>query len=458
MRWSLSRLEEMLGTAGPELVVATQHASDEAIQECAEQILSDDLCPQHICNQLEVWPLFNSRLSGFRTGDQWAESPSLGGLSPLSAADPRFAGRTLFSRSVARVLLYCHGLVLEDPLAVACAIYRDQTGQHEAARAMFNAAVSSAVEISPLVDGGVVIPFWRPSLDRSRFELLLAELRREVEDRRGVAALADEAWDVAEAMYVDGLHPSLREVWRRIRNGDRAPDLRLVEEAVEAVGKHHVLAFLSVVESWNTTVAVDNVAEAVASTLDDAAAMGGEVDFFAPAAMFTRFLLATDPAPQDVDASAIRDLARTDVPGLDDVSWRDVIAMREHEDCFAIWRQQMTAGLREAQTIRAQGMSADTHQCIQEAVAQGRSAILRAQKSSRLLPRSGGPTATFVLGAAGGAIGGATGGTAGITLGAFGGGLSSALPNLINPVNRAPSWLHRHYVAFDKPGGGRSVR
>jgi hypothetical protein len=78
MPWSMSLLEEMLGTSGPELVIATQQASDKDVQTYAEAILHTDLCPNRPCSSSEVWPLFNSRMSAFRSGEIWAESPSLG--------------------------------------------------------------------------------------------------------------------------------------------------------------------------------------------------------------------------------------------------------------------------------------------------------------------------------------------------------------------------------------------
>jgi hypothetical protein len=441
-------------------MVAASQASDKTLETYAESLLQAKLCPRQEYDRLEVWPLVNSRMSAYRSGELWVESPSLGGISPLNAVDPRYSGRAMFSRGVARILLYCHGLILEDPLALASFIYLShisEPSRRDTIRAMFSAAVTSCVDIAPLVEGGVIVPYWRPSGDESNINHLRTELKRAVLARGGLDKYAEEAWDVVEAMYIDGINASLREAWRQVRSGNRSPDLSLIEEAVTQVGKHDVLAFLNLLKSWNTDTAIDNVAETVARALDDASAMGGEIDFFAPAMLFTRFLLAINPAPQDVDAASIRDLTRTEVPGLDDLLWSDVVSMRRNEDSFALWRRQVTAGLREAYTIRDQGMSADAYRCIQEALAEGRSAIRHAQTSSRFLRQLAKSSVLFVLGAVGGALAGAPGGVAGSSYGAAGAGVSAMLPAISDRKRSAPSWLRSHYVLFEKPKGMRAT-
>jgi hypothetical protein len=366
----------------------------------------------------------------------------------------------MFSRGVARILLYCHGLVLEDPLAVAssiCVSHLAEQSKHEAARAMFSAATASCVDIAPLVHDGVIVPYWRSSGNRQNIDFLRTELKQAVIARGGAGKYSQEAFDVVEAVYIDGINPVLQEVWRRIRAGDRSPDLALIEEALRQVGKHDVLVFLDLVKSWNTDAAIDNVAETVAFALDDATAMGGEVDFFAPAMLFTRFLLATSPTPQDIDAVSIRELARTEVPGLDDLLWTDVVSMRRHEDSFASWRHQMSAGLREAQLIRERGMSSDNFRCIQEALTEGRLELKQAQRSSSFLRRLAKTSISFALGAMGGAVAGAPGGVAGTSFGAIGAGVSGILPSMLDRKDVVPPWLRRHYVLFDKSHSAKKV-
>jgi hypothetical protein len=366
----------------------------------------------------------------------------------------------MFSRGVARILLYCHGLVLEDPLAVAssiCVSHLAEQSNNEAARAMFSAATASCVDIAPLVHDGVIVPYWRSSGNRRNIDLLRTELKQAVIARGGAVKYSQEAFDMVEAVYIDGINPVLREVWRRIRAGDRSPDLALIQEALRQVGKHDVLVFLDLVESWSTEAAIDNVAETVAFALDDAMAMGGEVDFFAPAMLFTRFLLATGPTPQDIDAASIRELARTEVPGLDDLLWTDVVSMRRHEDSFASWRHQMSSGLREAQLIRERGMSSDNFRCIQEALTEGRLELKHAQRSSSFLQRLAKTSISFTLGAIGGAVAGVSGGVAGASLGAIGAGVSGILPSIFDAKGAVPPWLRRHYVLFDKSHSAKEV-
>jgi hypothetical protein len=359
----------------------------------------------------------------------------------------------MFSRGIARILLYCHGLVLEDPLAVAssiCVSHLSDQDKREAARAMFSAATASCVDIAPLVNDGVIVPYWRPSANQGNINFLRTELKRTAMARAGAVKYSQEAFDVVEAMYIDGINPALQEVWKRIRSGDRAPDLALIEEALRQVGKHEVLVFLKLVESWNTDAALDNVAETVARSLDDAAAMGGEVDFFAPAMLFSHFLLATSSSPRDIDAASVRELARTEVPGLNDLLWKDVVSMRRHEDSFVTWRQKLSVGLREAQIIRERGMPGDTFRCIQDALTEGRLEIRKAQEGSSFLQRFAKTSISFVLGAMGGALAGAPGGFEGTSLGAIGAGISGALPSMLERKDHIPPWLRRHYVLFDK--------
>lgn len=466
MRWSLNTLEEVLGTSGPDLVVAVANASQRQARECAESVLAMDLCPPQTCDRLQVWPIVNTRMSSFQTpasglksavgsSPLWTNVPSLGGLNPMVAADPRHSESSLFSRGVARALLYCHGLVLEDPLAVACAIYTScAADDEELARRMLGAAARSAVEISQLVNDGIVVPYWRPSQDQRMLGEIRAHMLGRISAMGGAGEFKDEAWDVLEAVYVDGLHASLQEVWRRIRKGDRAPDLTLVKAAVGEVGPDAVSTFLDVMQKWRPEVSFDNVVDIVSCTLDDVIAMGGEIDFYAPAALFTRFLLATNPAPQDVDAGRVRELARTDVPGLDTLTWNDIAAMRRDEEAFALWRGRLNAGLQEAAMLRAQGLRADTRRCLSEALIEGGAALHRAQRSSTVLQRLSRSSVTFALGAVGGVVAGVPGGAVGATAGALGAGLSGALPTLFSGDGRASAWLTRHYVMFERPAAG----
>jgi hypothetical protein len=455
VKWSLSHVEEFFGTSGPELVVAVQEAPEDALQDLAELLLDEDLCPQAVCDRLQVWPLFNSRMSSFEGGKEssaWASTGVLGGLSPLVAADPRHATRNLFPRGVARTLLYSHGIVLEDPIPVSCSMYLSASSERrEIGRSMVNSAIQSAVEIAPLVKNDVIVPYWRPGFDQDTVRWVSEELNKRIEISGGPNAFRDEAWDLVEAVYVDGLDESLQEVWRRIRAGDRAPDLNLIQDALETVGKSEVSSFLDIMQHLNPEVSFANMIAIIAHVLDDVLSMGGAIDFYAPTALFTRFLLATDPAPQDVDAARIRELARMNVPGLEDLSWSDIVSMRQNEDAFDLWRHQLSLGLQESMGFRSRGEFVDSRRCVSDALIEGRIRIQQMQNASGFLSQLGKSSIAFTLGSLGGAVAGSPGGQTATIFGAAGGGIGAALPSLVPTGNRVPNWLARHYLMFELP-------
>ncbi len=83
--------------------------------------------------------------------------PSPAGLDLYAATDPRFVGTGRFPNSVLRALLYCHGLVVEDPLALAAEMYREVPFEDRAvARLAVQAGVASIVEIAPLLDAALI--------------------------------------------------------------------------------------------------------------------------------------------------------------------------------------------------------------------------------------------------------------------------------------------------------------
>ncbi|WP_147251463.1 hypothetical protein [Blastococcus sp. TBT05-19] len=60
--------------------------------------------------------------------------------------------------------------------------------------------------------------------------------------------------------------------------------------------------------------------EALATSLADAAAMGGKPDIYAPSSLFARLLFAASVEPDDEDAVRMRELVHLNVPRLDNLS------------------------------------------------------------------------------------------------------------------------------------------
>jgi hypothetical protein len=109
----------------------------------------------------EVWPVTTLRGSTFASGGVYRDAAGPAGLNLNASLNPRFAGTGKFSAGVLRALLYCHGLVIEDPIIVAADMYTGTKAELRAvARLAVVSAVTSIVEIAPLLDSDVVRTFF----------------------------------------------------------------------------------------------------------------------------------------------------------------------------------------------------------------------------------------------------------------------------------------------------------
>ena len=232
---SLRAASRIVGSEGPELAQDVATLTEARISDICESVLASPLLPGIEPSDRVVRPLVNARIGALhlRGAPQASTAEgSLGGLNLLTATDQGFAGESVFSRAVTRTLLYCHELVLEDPLALAADMYLSSVpSARRVARAFVETAVRTALEIDELVEAGVVICYWVPS-DRPRHTEQLSRALMATQKGRSGDAWVDQAWDAFEALYVDGLDPSLQEVWARVRGGDRNPNLDLVRTSV----------------------------------------------------------------------------------------------------------------------------------------------------------------------------------------------------------------------------------
>ena len=156
--------------------------------------------------------------------------------------------------------------------------------------------------------------------------------------------------DAFEARYVDGLNPPLRELWSRIRSGDRNPPLDLVREGITASDADVVRIFVDVVAHLRPSAVVDNTVEIVASALDDLRRLGSHHDVLCTSPLFARLLFLGTPDP--VSQLRVRQLARTPVPSLDQLDVTDVVKIRVHDEAFALWRARLSSGLERAASPR----------------------------------------------------------------------------------------------------------
>ncbi|MET7668217.1 hypothetical protein [Micromonospora luteifusca] len=104
--------------AGPELAAAVAGMPFDRLDELAETVVAEAVHPTlAVSAQTQVWPVVTIRASAFASGGAYRDAAGPAGLNLNAALNPRFAGTGHFSNGVLRALLYCHGLVIEAPIA-----------------------------------------------------------------------------------------------------------------------------------------------------------------------------------------------------------------------------------------------------------------------------------------------------------------------------------------------------
>lgn len=297
-----------------------------------------------------------------------------------------------------------------------------------------------------LVDAGIVQTFFAPSGSRADHDLVADRMNSALDNDSGMSV--DEIWESFEAGYIDGLSPSLRNLWRRIRDGDRQPSMDLLEEGLAESDVELVGIFVDVVSKLRPSAVVRNTVDIVASALSDVRMLGGRHDLLCTSPLFARmlFLGSADPVSQ----LRVHQLARTPVPNIAAIGMRDLVRIRAESAAFATWRSRLSMGLEHAHRLRDElGPDVDVASEVADVLADAREELMREARMSRVLGR-GGLTA-FVAGALGGAVGGSSGGLTATTLGAAGGLLPALAQGALDRRQATPDFLHRHYIVFDRP-------
>lgn len=443
---SLDVLRDATGEAEPAEALVKLMGDPAVVDELIERLLAQPPTASTVRSEFELRPVLNARMSTFATGggSTWFTATSgPAGINLMAAIDPRDSGSGRFPNAVLRALLYCHGLVLEDPLALASDLASGTAAEtREVARRVVVAAAASLVEIAPLIDSGVVQTFFFPAASRTPIV--------EPEDLRAdrVTASPDEIWDAFEAAFVEGLVPELQELWRRVRAGDRSPPLHLVEEAAKTGDPEVVDVFIKVLAELRPSAVIANALGIIAESLSDLGRVGGACDLLCPTPLFARLALTGNP----VDDMRLHELAHTDVPGLDQLLAEDVVAMRAKSEAFDLWRTRLSLGLERARSLRAEfGEDVDVVTVVAEVLADARAALFTEVDRSRTLSSAAKASLGFVAGALSGAVSNATGGGTSIATGATGGVLGVILQALIASGSRPPDFIRRHYIVFDRP-------
>jgi hypothetical protein len=449
---SLEVLRSHIGGArGPDAVEAVADLDLADVDVLAEALLSSLPRPIDDVPAYEAWPLVNARASLMSAGGRsFVESPASAGVNLMGAMNPRDVGKNTFSTSVLRALLYSHGLVIEDPLVMAAELHvTGAQSTRRLSRLFIQAAVASLIEIEVLLDARVVQTFFVPTEERALGSPLAAEMSAVLAS--GQELSVDEVWDTFEAGYVDNLNPPLRELWSRIRGGDRSPPLDLVREGIAASDAEVVRIFVDVIAHLRPSAVVDNTVEIVASALDDLRRLGSHHDVLCTSPLFARLLFLGTPDP--VSQLRVRQLARTPVPSLDQLDVADVVSIRAHAEAFALWRARLSSGLERAHRLRDEmGPDVDVAAVVAETLEDARQQVLREVCRSQVLGRGG--LVALVMGALGGTVSGLGGGVSGGLLGAAGGIIPALAQGVLNRRAAEPGFVRRHYLVFDRPANG----
>jgi hypothetical protein len=444
---ALNLLREHVGVdAGPDLVVAVSEMPLGQLGELAELILTGPAgSSPKPPSVTEVWPVTTLRGSTFASGGVYRDAAGPAGLNLNASLNPRFAGTGKFSAGVLRALLYCHGLVIEDPIIVAADMYTGTKAELRAvARLAVVSAVTSIVEIAPLLDSDVVRTFFSSGQELRNVQDLRAAIGGKLSEAGAAFSVAD-AWEAFEAGYIDGLSPPLQELWRRVRSGDRNPPLELVEQGVAAGDVDIVETFITVLKDLRPKAVIDNAVETIATSVLAVEGLGGFYDLLCPSPLFAKLLFLGAPDPSH--ELRLHELGRVAVPGIDRLDVLDAVRIRQASDALADWRDELSQALETAHRLRAHHASADEIQAaVRDHVAHARAELQREAKKSKLL--NGLNPISFLAGALGGTIAGSTGGTAGMTAGAVGGTIGPLVQAILNS-RKTPGYLERHYLVFE---------
>ena len=448
-RSSLDAVRARTGAVeGPDVVQALRRLPVAEVDTLAEELVATPPRPRSVVPANEIWPLVNARASLLSRGAQaHIDAPGPAGLNLMAAMSPRELGRATFSTSVLRALLYGHGLLIEDPLVMAAELHVASSAQtRRLSRAFVEAAAASLAEIDVLVDAGIVQTFFVPTTERREGSLLEAEMLAalQIDD----ALSADEIWEAFEAGYVDGLSPSLREIWVAVRSGDRHPPLELIDAALTETDVAVVRTFVDVVASLRPQGVVDNTVAIVASAVDDVRRLGARHDVLCASPLFARllFLGTSDPVAE----LRVRQLARTPVPNIEELSVHDVVSVRQQSDAFETWRRHLSNGLDAAHRLRDElGPDVDLAAQVSEELAEARERLAAEAKASSVLGRAG--WIAFTAGTLGGAISEAGGDVAAAALGGAGGLAAAFAERALRRARSPSSARRRHYVVFDRP-------
>lgn len=450
---SFDAVRETLGqSAGPDLVTAIEGMTLDQVDALADLILdvprTGALAERPVT---EIWPLIPLRASLFFDHLNH-ESPTTGyapsGVQLSAATDPR-PGRTgAFSSGIIRALLYSHGLVIEDPLRHAAEMHTSQHREmRKVSRLGLSAAIASLSEIADLLDGDVVNLFYTGGDELAAAGELGDDMLGALDGEEATYSV-DDAWDEFEVEFVSGLSAPLQTLWKEIRGGNRAPDLRHVRRAVNGGDSQAAETFVDIVRILNPRSIVENAIASTACTVAAMRILGGACDVLCASPLMARLLFLGTPDPDQ--QLRVQEIARTTVPNIGALSPSDLVAIRQASDALAAWRHDLAEALDYAERVRRSGVDPRTIQAgVEEMLADARERLRVEAKRTRVWNRDN--LVNFVAGGLGGAGGAIVGGTGGAIAAGAGSGVLAAFIQAVGQRRNVPRFLDRHYVAFAMP-------
>lgn len=438
--------------AGPELVRGVDALSPTQLDSLAEAITS---CPSPSSTPpkpvTEIWPLIPLRSSLFF--DQLNhETPVLGygtaGINLSAAMDLRLQGSGVFSDGIVRALLYCHGLLIEDPLAHAAEMHLGSPSNvRNISRLALSATTASMSEISELLDEGIVQVFYTCGSELEAAGQLGAAMMETLDSEEGSYSI-DDAWNEFEHEFISGLSRPLQELWKEIREGNQSPSLDSIREAARIGDAGLAEVFVDTVRILNPRNIVQNAVSSTACSLAMIEMLGGAADIFCASPLMGRliFLGAPDPA----HTFRVHELARASVPNVSELLISDLVSIRHSSDALATWRADLSTALDYSERARKEGIEPASIQAgIAEIVSDARTALHREARKTRLLSHQN--LVSFIAGALGGAGGSAVGGAMPAVAAGTTAGILASLVQAFGGQRRVPAFVDRHYVAFGDP-------
>lgn len=445
---SINIIREDIGfDVGPDMLRAIQNLPYEKLEQIIEHVLSADGEDITLPNVTEVWPIITLRSSLFAAGGLYANIDTPIGVNLMDAWNPRKQGTGQWSDSIMRTLLYSHGMMIEDPLIATFDMFHQMPKEtHPLFLDSILAVISSVSEIYPLLDDGIITTFYMSDEELDNTKIISNKILGKLEKQDSPLS-SKNVWDEFENNFINGLaSPSLKELWRQIRGGNRTPDIGLVKSAIKEEGAELVEVFIDIVKDINSSAVIASMAEVVASSIAANKAFGGGFDILCQSEMAAKMLFLGTPDPSE--EVRVHELGNIDIPNIDGLSPIDAVKLRQDSDALSQWRSDLSIALDGAKRLREKnGYDFDTSLYVNEIMNISHNSLIKQMNKSRVFN-----TKTLVNYAIG-LLGVLSPDTIDGLLWGIGGATAATLLQSVAEKERISKYLNRHYLVFRSTKG-----